>query len=172
MDSTIEVYKLTSFASLFEVAVAINLVFSTWSALRNKALLTFKDKASQFKVELKARIGDKYEGSRCSIKFEEKIMNYKVFLEKLSTVGNWTGLSVSLFLISLLLYLGFNPEFSLGFISTLSITLLSVLPTGIFLVLGKIYVDYSSKKIQEYIDQQTTAMDDLADAYDIAIVPS
>ncbi|EGR0319908.1 hypothetical protein FK208_18045, partial [Vibrio cholerae] len=129
MNEAVNLIQLSGFSSLFEVSVGINLVFSAWNTLRDNALNKFTCRTNNHQITLQAKLGDKYENSRCSVKFDTKVLGYKNRLEKLSKFAKWGGMFISSLLLFLLAYLGFYPDFSLTYSQCLIVCALSILPS-------------------------------------------
>lgn len=165
MNEAVDLIQLSGFSSLFEVAVGINLVFSAWDSLRDNALNKFNSRTDNHRITLQAKLGDKYDNSRCSVKFDTKVLGYKTTLEKLSKCAKWGGMFISALLLILLTYLGFEPNFSLTFPQCLIISLISVLPSVLFLLLGQLYVGYANSSLESFMEQQTDAVADWENVY-------
>lgn len=164
------IFLVSNFTSLFEVAVGLNLVFAVWDGLRNQAVEKFKQLAEELDKTLELRLGNKYKNSRCATKFAEKQNCYVTTLEKLSKRAKFVGLIITAFLLVLLAYIGYFPDTS---VSLLPITLLVLLATSVspaFLIIGNYCVIDSKKKLEEFVQQQTTALDDVQEfAGDLSI---
>lgn len=165
MTVPVELIQLAGFSSLFEVAVGINLVFSTWDALRDNALNKLNIVTNDHKISLQAKIGDTYDTSRCSVKFESKVTYFKGKIKALSIFAKWVGLIISALLLTLLTYLGFNPDLTLEYTHCLLICIFSVLPSVFFLLIGQLYVKYASTKLESFMEQQKDAVDDWETVY-------
>ncbi|WP_162270800.1 hypothetical protein [Photobacterium damselae] len=168
MEQSMTLIQLSGFSSLFEVAVGINLVFSVWNTLRENALNSFNIKSVSYQITLQAKLGDKFENSRCSVKFENKTSKYKRNLEFLSTLAKWGGLSISIFLLILLVFLGFNQNIMVSKSVCLYLSALSILPSALFLIIGQLYVFYISWKIESFMEQQADAVADWESVYNSA----
>ncbi|WP_061011559.1 hypothetical protein [Photobacterium leiognathi] len=165
MNEAVDLIQLSGFSSLFEVAVGINLVFSAWNSLRDNALNKFNKRTDNHRITLQAKLGDKYDNSRCSVKFDTKVLRYKNNLENLSKCAKWGGMIISSLLLILLMYLGFDPNFSLTSSQCLIISLISVLPSALFLFLGQLYVGYANTSLESFMEQQTDAVADWENVY-------
>ncbi|MGF1693987.1 hypothetical protein [Photobacterium kagoshimensis] len=165
MNDAVELIQLSGFSSLFEVAVGINLVFSAWDSLRDNALNKFNSRTENHQMTLQAKLGDKYDNSRCSVKFDTKVLGYKNKLETLSKFAKWGGMFISALLLLLLAYLGFYPNFSLTSYQCLMVSSISVLPSVLFLLIGQLYVGYANSSLESFMEQQTDAVADWENVY-------
>ncbi|ENM5880730.1 hypothetical protein [Vibrio metoecus] len=156
-------YQLTQFASLFEVAVGINLVFSIWETLRNQAITRYDTISLEMEKAISAVLGEKYEDSRTATEFAEKKTKYLNRLKAISTIGKFSGLTLTVCLIGLLAYLGFTPNFSLQGYYVYIFLFFSVAFSPLFLLLGNLYTAYSQSRLKEFKDQHTKVFLDLKD---------
>lgn len=156
-------YLLSSFSSLFEVAVGLNLVFSIWDGLRNQAVERFKKVADELNGSLELSLGTDYKNSRCAAKFSEKQNEQVNSLERLSWWAKVTGLSITALLITLLIFMGYMPETKLSFWPITILVGLSTVISPSFLVFGNYKVRRSRIMLEEYQQQQSNTFLDMKD---------
>lgn len=158
-----ELYQLSNFASLFEVAIGLNLVFAIWEGLRNQAIVRFKNVALELENDLRANLGERYKASRCATKFSEKQDGFIKELEIIAMTAKWCGFAISSILILTLIYIGFYPDLEVSFPLIVSLIIMAVFVSPVFMIVGNYHVRKSRIKLDEYKQQQSNAMADLQD---------
>ncbi|QYK07845.1 hypothetical protein [Shewanella mangrovisoli] len=160
-DSVIVLYKLAQFSSLIEVSVGINLVFSVWESIRNLAVIRLKDISDDIDKKLAAYLGPKYKNSRCSTDFQTKVDNHLGRLKTLSSVAKWTGLASTVIMVTILILIGFNPDFSVDLGSLLVIIFIAVFVSPLFMIVGNAYVYFVKSSVERYGQQWITSLEDM-----------
>ncbi|MEZ8202001.1 hypothetical protein AB4622_22625 [Vibrio splendidus] len=156
-------YPLSAFASLFEVAIGINLVFSVWDTLRNQAVARFDVISKEMEQAISAVLGENYEGSRTATDFAVKQTRYINRLKGLSSFGKYSGLILTACLLALLAHLGFNPDFSLQDKYIYIILFFSVAFSPLFLLFGNLYTARCKNRLEEFKEQHSNIFLDLQD---------
>lgn len=154
-------YVLSDFASLFEVAVSLNLVFAIWDDIRNNALQRFRRVSDSLNSELELTLGESYKNSRCANKFQEQQAIYIHRLETISVVAKLSGFIVATLLLFLIVLIGYQPALSVKFWVISSFVVISLVPTSFLLVAGYCVVKFSKDSLEAYKEQQTNAFKDL-----------
>ncbi|MDP5138501.1 hypothetical protein ORJ04_21365 [Rheinheimera baltica] len=166
MDTQTPNLLLSNFSSLLEVAIAINIVSATWSAIRDKAINKFKSLSKEHKNTIHAALGERYAQSRCITTFESASANYE---SKLVTFARYSVICcylIAIFLLALLALLGFKPDFTINLSQSILLVSLSILPAFILQLLGNCYVFYAGRKMSELTRNQNDAIQDLQKGYD------
>lgn len=156
-------YLLADFASLFEVAVGINLVFSVWDSLRNQAVAKFDVISQDLEKSMAATMGQSYSTSRVATEYSIKHTTYIKRMKLLSTIGKIIGLTATVGLVFLLIYLGFQPLTRIEAPTVLGIIFFSVGISPLFLAVGNIYARHCKNRLQYFQQQHTKVLLDLQD---------
>ncbi|PKG63650.1 MULTISPECIES: hypothetical protein [Pseudoalteromonas] len=159
--STPIVYLLSDFASLFEVAVGLNLVFAVWDGLRNQAVERFREISNDVDKALELNLGKDYRTGRCASKYSSLQSSYLSTLEGISKYAKVLGLLVTALLLGVLAYIGYSPLEKVTFIPITILVVISTLVTPLFLVSGHLFVIRGKKKLLEFQQHQNNAFTDL-----------
>ncbi|EGR0593520.1 hypothetical protein V9K20_003657 [Vibrio cholerae] len=167
MPETTEIlYKLSSFSSLIEVAVGLNLVFSLWEELRHMAITRFGKISDELSTQLKAQLGEKYDNSRCATEFDIKRNRYSTRLNCFSNFAKWSGLFCTALMVFVLAFIGFYPEYQVTFYPLCWLLFFAVAFTPFCLCLGNLYVTYSSSRLDDFRQSQSSAIEDVKQLFE------
>lgn len=156
------IYKLSDFSSLFEVAIALNLVFAVWDGLRNQATNKFKKVSSELNQAIQVMLGvETYPNSRIAAKFAEKEKKLLRELELLSNIAKFFGVLITVFLLGLLTFLGFKPDTMVNSLTAGAIAFTITCVSPLFLVYGNYRVHKGKNSLHEFKQHQTNALDDI-----------
>lgn len=167
--TTTTVIMLSSFSSLIEVSVAINLVFSIWETLRLKAINRLNSKVEDFYEELSVILATPCSSeSRSSVSVEKKAQKYKKRLEKLANIAQATGLIISTILIICLIVLGFK-DISLTDTQAWMFSFFCVGPSALLIIVGNLYSSFCVQRLGEDVENKKDSLIDakrmLGDSY-------
>ncbi|ELO1772487.1 hypothetical protein QXB69_000519 [Vibrio fluvialis] len=145
---------LSGFSSLFEVAIGINLATSLWDSLRNNAVISFDRRVDTFKLRITASCGTP--PARMCAKIESKAQKHKHRLMTAAKWGHRIGLTTCIFLVSLLIWLGFENNAVVTILQASAFTFFSFMPIVLLQLAGRVYLKYSIKRLEretaEYVD--------------------
>ncbi|WP_064791309.1 hypothetical protein [Shewanella woodyi] len=160
-EETISLHSLSHFASLFEIAVGINLVFAFWNSLHNAAIKNFTCISEGLSTTLRGAIGDTYVDSRTSLDFEELKVSFLQNLKLLSAIAKWAGLISTISMISLLIFIGFNQDYMVSTTIMYFIIFIAVCTSPLFIFMGNSYVSYAEKRLTTFSDTHLRAVMDV-----------
>lgn len=151
-------YRLANFASLVEVSVGINLVFSFWDTLRNSAIIRFNEISKNNSKKMAAALGVNYSTSRFASDFDELVNGCLDTLSVIAFVGKWVGLLATCIMVILLMQIGLNPNYEISFLALCFILFVAVVLSPLFIVVGNLYVIYAKKAVEKYGSQTMTSL--------------
>jgi len=154
--------KLSNFANLFEVSIALHLAYSFLKGIHNGPLAKIGRKIETLKLILKNKIFKLSEDKKIQnknnllqtmltnvdFKFKGQLIPYQKFINKYIRLS----IMVAIFSITWLAVGIFLPEYSVSTFHLIIVLVISFLPMPIFILLTHQYIKKETKDITETLD--------------------
>ncbi|PHS20239.1 MAG: hypothetical protein COA86_02805 [Kangiella sp.] len=170
VEPAVQLYRLSSFSSFLEVAIALNLLSSTWKEFREKSKNLISDSVQKNTLMLTLK-DSRIAETRYTEELKTIGKKASKFVMKVSSWSIYTGIIVSVLLTSILIFSGFNPDYKVVYLTALGVCILAVGPLALMFLLAFGNSHWKIRKINKKANKRATTIDE-NNKYEITVSTS